>query len=77
MSDIASEIHLDDIGTAFRCTIYDDSTLVDLSSATSLLLIFKDPEGNTTTKTASLYTDGTDGILQYVAVDGDLDVSGN
>lgn len=76
MSDSLSEIHVDDIGTVFRCTMYDDSTLVDLSDSTSLLLTLKDPNGNLYTKTAELYTDGSDGILQYTSVSGDINVVG-
>jgi hypothetical protein len=75
MSD-KSEIHVDDIGTEFRCTMYDDSTIVDISSATTLELIFKKPDNTTFTRTAELYTDGTDGKLTYSSIEGDIDSAG-
>lgn len=72
----ANEIHQNDIGTQFRCTIKDDTTPVDLSSASSLQLIFTKPTGAQLTKTAFLYTDGTDGIIYYNTVSGDLNEVG-
>lgn len=72
----ANEIHQNDIGTVFRCTIYDNTTLVDISGATTKQLIFKKPSGDKLTKSASFYTDGTDGILTYTTVSGDLDEIG-
>jgi hypothetical protein len=71
-----SEIHQNDIGTTFRVTILDGTTIVDLSTATSKQLIFQKPDNTNLIKTASLYTDGTDGIIQYTTVAGDLDIVG-
>lgn len=71
------EIHIGDIGTVFRCSVCDNtSTIINLSSYTSLYLIFQKPDGSTITKDASLYTDGTDGIITYTTVAGDLDLAG-
>jgi len=71
------EIHLGDIGTEFRCTIKDSGTAVDISSASSVKQIkFKKPDCTVVTKSATFYTDGTDGIISYVTVDGDLDIAG-
>lgn len=73
----ANEIHYGDIGTEFRITIKDDTTVVDLSTASELYLIFKKPgTSGTVTKTASLHTDGTDGIITYTTVEGDMDEVG-
>lgn len=72
----ANEIHKNDIGTEFRCTIKDDESVVDVSSVTLKQLLFKKPDGTVLTKTASFYTDGTDGIITYASIDGDLDQCG-
>lgn len=77
-----AEIHLNDIGTVFRTTIKDKacdgtSSVLDVSAATTLNLIFKKPGGTVVTKSASFTTDGTDGQIEYITVDGDLDEVGN
>lgn len=73
----ANEIHESDIGTLFKATIKDDTTIVDVSSASTLQLIFKKPKSGTlVTQTASLFTDGTDGIITYTSVSGDLNECG-
>jgi len=70
-------IHCNDIGTIFRCTIYDENgDIVDISTASGIYIIFKLPNFTSTIKTASFYTDGTDGVLQYIAESGDISLSG-
>ena len=73
---MASEIHVGDIGTVFRITIKDGADIVDISNVDSKLVFFQKPDGTTLSRTATLYTDGLDGILQYVTQDGDLDQAG-
>ncbi len=74
----ANEIHQDDFGTIFRATVLDGSTVVDISSATKREFVFNKPGTETDlTVTAALFTDGTDGIMQYTVASGDLDVGGN
>lgn len=68
----ANEIHKGDIGTQFQVTIKDGSAAVDISSATTKLLKFKKPSGTVLEKPALFYTDGSDGILKYDIVSGDL-----
>lgn len=71
-------IHLGDTGTQFRVTVQDcDETVIDISDATTTEIIFKKPTGDTVTKLASFYTDGTDGIIKYTAVSGDIDTVGS
>lgn len=71
------EIRLGDVGTTFRGTIYDESDAVlDISSATTKQLLFKKPDGTVVPKTASFFTDGTDGKLQYTSVSGDINAIG-
>lgn len=66
------EIRLGDIGTLFKCTIKDNEDIVDVSTATTKLLKLFKPSGSLLTKNASLFTDGTDGIITYTTVSGDL-----
>lgn len=67
-----------DVGTAFRITIRDCETtlVVDLSAATIKQIIFTKPSGTKVTQTATYFTDGTDGIIYYATVDGDLNEVG-
>ena len=70
-------VHKNDIGTIFRLTITDtDDAAVDVSSATVKFIYFKKPDGTKAKKTAVFYTDGSDGIIQYVGVSGDIDQAG-
>lgn len=74
---MADNIHLNDVGTEFRVTILDeDNVAVDVSAASTLSLIFKKPSGTSSTKTATLVNDGTDGLIKYVTESGDLDEIG-
>lgn len=72
-----NEIHVGDC-TVFKPTIYDGSSVVDISSATttSLLLFFKKPGGSVTTQTASFVTTGSDGALKFTASASLLDSDG-
>jgi hypothetical protein len=73
----AGEIHYEDIGVQFLITLKDGDDIVDISSANPSQIKFHKPNGNVVTKTASLYTDGSDGKLYYVASSGDIDQVGN
>jgi hypothetical protein len=73
----AGEIRKNDIGTIFYGTILDqDSSAADLSSATTKQIKLLRPDGTSVEKDASFQTDGTDGILEYTTVSGDLSVCG-
>lgn len=76
-----AEIHLNDIGTVFRATVKDKacdgtSSVLDVGAATTLNMIFKSPSGVVSTKNAVFTTDGSDGQIQYITVDGDLNEVG-
>lgn len=66
------------IGTIFRITIKDCETddIVNVSGCDTKEIIFTKPTGTKVTKTAAYYTDGSDGIIQYATVAGDLDEVG-
>lgn len=66
-----------DIGTLIKATIIDENeAVVDVSSATTKQLIFKKSDGSTLTANADFFTNGTDGIIQYATVSGDISVAG-
>lgn len=83
-------IFVDDIGTIFQLEFRDyqrvdgvdtDVAALDISGASEITMLFKKPDGTVLTKTlgASEVTKpggGTDGIAQYVAVTGFLDLHG-
>lgn len=71
-----SQIHVGDKNVDFVVTIMEDCTAIDVSTATTLTIYLKKPSGETLTKTATFVTDGTDGLIHYQSVDGDLDESG-
>lgn len=74
---MASEVHVNDIGTKIVLTIKDDNEVVDISKASVIDFIIVKPNATKYTKSGSLYTDGTDGKMYYISIDGDFDVPGN
>ncbi len=70
----ANEIHKNDIGTKFQITVYDGTSVVDVTGGTKNI-IFKKPGGTVVTHTAS-DEDATNGVISYTTVDGDLDEIG-
>lgn len=73
--------HVGDIGTVLLATISDTdssggTSAEDVSSATTMQIKLRKPSGTVLTKTASFYTDGTDGKIKYVTESGDLDEVG-
>lgn len=75
------EAHVGDVGTIFRVTVYDttssgETSIADISGATTKQFTFKRPDGSTFTKTAVFTTDGTDGNIQYITESGVLDGPG-
>jgi len=73
---VTADLHLDDIGTQILITIKEDNVAVDLSTATVKQFDFKKKDGTTMVKEADFYTDGTDGILEYITISGDIDQVG-
>lgn len=73
---MSQQIFVNNIGTEFIISITDNDVIVDISSATTLHIIFQKPDSTSLTVDASLYTDGTDGVIHYIDADGSLDQSG-
>ena len=74
---MSSQIHEDDIGTKLLVTVTDDGSAVDISSASSLQILIKKPDGTLLTRTAVLDSSGSDGKMYYITVSGDLDAAGH
>lgn len=66
------QIHVGDQGTDFQLEVQDtdkdgNNSVVDLSGVSTMEIIFTDPDGNETTKTASIANlPGSDGIISFV-----------
>jgi hypothetical protein len=75
---MACEIHIGDVGTRFMFTIQDcdTATPVDVSSATSIEIIFKKADGSALTVSGAFFTDGTDGKVYYDTANEDVDKVG-
>jgi hypothetical protein len=78
MSDSDTVIHVGDVGTIFRVTIVksDGVTVVPVNTATKKEILFQKGDGTRVAKTATFYTNGTDGIIQYAAIAADISVAG-
>lgn len=72
----ANEIHVGDVGTTIVVTVKDGSSVVDMSGATGKFLYLKPTNGTLLTKTASFYTDGSDGKIKYTTIAGDMSIPG-
>lgn len=73
------EVHVEDIGTIFQVNLKDckaASGIADISEAIVKEILFYKPDETVVIKPAEFYTDGEDGILQYIARSGDLDIVG-
>ena len=76
---MASEIHVDDIGTQLKITVLDGSSTVDLDSATLRQVELKKPDDTSVTRTASVFGggSGSSGVMYYDTVAGDFDQTGH
>lgn len=72
------DIHLNNIGVQFLTTMKDQdgNVLTDLNLLTTKHFVFTKPDESKAIRDGSFYTDGTDGKLIYVTLNGDLDQTG-
>ena len=70
-------INEDDFGHIGKLTCKEDGSAADISTYTTKQFVMTDPAGAATIKTAAFDSDGSDGILKYTLIDGDIDLSGN
>lgn len=72
-----SELQVGDVNVPIRLTVVDSAgTAVDLSGYSTLEILLDDPDGNTSTLTASFTTDGTDGKIEAATTSGLIDEAG-
>jgi hypothetical protein len=64
-------------GLSLELELREAYSPLDLSSATQKKIILKKPNETVLTKDAIFKTDGTDGIIYYEVITGDLDQAGN
>lgn len=74
---MASEIHVDDVGTRFLITVKEDTTVVNISGAEALSIFIRKPDDTLIARSGNLHTDGTDGKMYYDIVSGDLNAAGH
>jgi len=75
---MAADIRVGNYGGVFRATVKDeDDAAVDISGATTKEFRFLLPDGTTSDKSCAFYTDGTDGILDWVVTSGFIDQAGS
>ena len=72
-----SSVQAGSIGTVIEFQVLgQDGAPLDISNAVSKKLIFKRPNGTTVEKPAVFTSDGSDGRLQVVSVENDLEPYG-
>jgi len=60
------------VGGILTTTVLENNAPLSLVAATTKQILITQPDGTVLTKTASFYTDGSDGILTYTTIAGDL-----
>lgn len=70
------EFRKNDYGTIITLTFLQDGSALDISSAVTKQMIFKDPNGNITEKTALFSNGGSDGEIYYIIESGLLNTVG-
>lgn len=61
----------------FTITFVEKGDAVDISGATTKTFDLRAPDATVSTVAGSFSTDGTDGILTYTTVTGDIDQTGH
>lgn len=73
----AQKVTINDVGITFRVTMQENDAALNVSSATALRIYLKKPDGTIVENTATLYTDGSDGTIEYkTALSSELDQRG-
>lgn len=67
---------INDVNVRIKLTVQEDGAAIDISAATTKTIYIKKPSGTVVTATATFFTDGTEGIVYYDSVLGDIDESG-
>lgn len=81
-----SRFQLNDIGTRLRCLFVEpdnsdadgEATLpFDISNAATKVITLEKPDGSLISRAGTFETDGTDGVLLYSTVSGDINQDGH
>lgn len=72
---MASEIHVDDVGTRFLITIKEDDVAIDISTATSISIYIKRPDDSMLGRNGTI-SDGPNGQLYYDIQAGEFNDAG-
>ena len=67
---------LNDLGVSLQILCTENDLFVDISAAPTQEIILKKPDGTEVAKSAAFLTDGTDGIVAYSTLAGDIDQIG-
>lgn len=70
-----ADLRQGDYGVIVRLTVQEGGSPVDVSTATNSIIAER-PKGAARVFAASFLTDGTDGIIEYTLLDGDLNEAG-
>jgi hypothetical protein len=73
---MSDEIHVGDEGTQFRITVKESGVALDISTASDMVINIRKPSNTLLSVAGDFLTDGTDGVLTYTTVAGDLDEVG-
>lgn len=69
-------LHVGNVGSVIQVTVRNEDAVYDISTATTKKFIFIKPTGVSVIKDAAFVNTGTDGLLKYTTLAGDLDVDG-
>lgn len=73
---MAHSFRQDDYGSILMITIREDEQVRDLSDVLSMTLTINKPDGTALVRTPEFVTDGVDGRIRYVFVEGELEQTG-
>lgn len=69
-------IQIHDVGTQIVVKVREGGRRLDLSGATMKQIVLTRPDGGEVAREAGFLTDGSDGVLAYTTVPGDIGVAG-
>ena len=73
---MADQLSKNDVGSVISVTVKENGVVFNASAATVKTLRLKKPNETVITKTAVFETDGSNGVLIYTTVAGDLNENG-
>jgi len=71
-----TNIHLDDAGMDLIIRFVSNGQPFNISQSTANTIYFKRSDGRVISRTATKFSDGSDGKIKYTTVPGDIDIVG-